>query len=120
MPDVPRDEPEDARPWERPGAVRRDCARHRGKLLHWLGRVALCCGLVSFLGFPALVAVPLGLATWRMTRHDLREMAAGRMDPAGRGLTARGYVLGLGAVVASLVTLAGGAAFVELIRLSAS
>jgi hypothetical protein len=37
--------------------------------------------------FPALVALPLGIAVWVAARHDLGKMAAGAMDPAGRDQT---------------------------------
>jgi hypothetical protein len=38
----------------------------------------------------ALPAVGLGLTTWALARHDLREMEAGRRDPAGWPLTHAG------------------------------
>ena len=42
---------------------------------------------------PASVA--LGMGVWAVGRRDLRTMDAGRMDPAGRGLTQAGRVLGI-------------------------
>jgi hypothetical protein len=49
------------------------------------------------LGLVGLVVAPLVVApvTWLMARHDLHEMRAGRMDPAGRGQTetARGLAM---------------------------
>ncbi len=49
MPDVPPAEPEDARPWEAPGAVRRDVAPHRGNWLRALGSLALAFSLLAVL-----------------------------------------------------------------------
>ena len=42
----------------------------------------LCCNL-------------LGIAAWLMANADLRLMDNGAMDPAGRGLTVAGKVLGI-------------------------
>lgn len=93
----------DVRPWELPGNTRRDCEPHRALLLCLLGGTAFGCGLLSVgLVAPALVAVPLGLAVWRMSEHDLRAMRWGRMDPDGRGRTARAQAWAAGGVVASL------------------
>ena len=47
-PDRPADpDLDDPRPWERPGAVRRDAAPHRANLLAVLGRLSLAFGLRS-------------------------------------------------------------------------
>jgi hypothetical protein len=105
-PDRQPDADED-RPWERPGAVRRDVAPHRGhwfRLLRWCNMVALALGVGSIpLGFatvqvaglagvavswalPLLVgvlALALGLPTWLLAARDLARMGAGAMDPAG-------------------------------------
>lgn len=91
MPDLPPDDAtEDARPWERPGAVRRDVAPHRGERLRFLAGVALACALLAYcLAVPALVALPLGVAVRIIARRDLARMAAGRMDPAGGAGTAK-------------------------------
>ena len=58
----------DDRPWERPGAVRRDCQPHRAPLLLaladaslLLGTLSLCLGFAALAGF-ACVAVAWGLA----------------------------------------------------------
>jgi hypothetical protein len=84
----PRAVADDDRPWERPGAVRRDCAPHRGRLLLALATAAVVCGGLSILGAPALLTLPLAVAVWVLARRDLARMAAGRMDPAGQPLTA--------------------------------
>jgi hypothetical protein len=79
---------EDDRPWELPGAVRRDVEPHRGGLLWWLGVTSLLFGgLAPVLVVTALIALPLGVTVWVLARRDLRKMAAGAMDPGGRGLT---------------------------------
>lgn len=80
----------DDRPWERPGAVRRDCEPHRSSLLLFLailsligGSLAICCGVTGIVG------ILLGVPTWVMARRDLRMMKAGVMDPAGTDRTNR-------------------------------
>jgi hypothetical protein len=42
----------------------------------------------------ALVALGVGVTTWLLARHDLREMGAGRRDPAGRKAAARAHQRG--------------------------
>ncbi len=107
MSDVPRDEPpEDARPWEEPGAVRRDCAPHRGVLLHTLGNLGLLlCVLTAWWGV-GLVGVPLAVAVWGLAARDLRAMAAGRMDLAGRRDTLHAWRLGIFGVIIAATCLA--------------
>ena len=60
------DAPElDDRPWERPGAVRRDREPHRGELLKGPGVVSLVSGILSLcLLLPCLMALPLGVGVW--------------------------------------------------------
>ena len=73
--------------------------------------------LLLILGLVALVAhVVSSLVAWAMAARDLEMMAAGRMDPAGRGRTIAGkalvMVFVLGTVVVALagviVVLSGG------------
>jgi hypothetical protein len=116
--DVPFDDDDDLpRPWEEPGAVRRDCAPHRGRPLLFLGRAAFACGLVCLVmtvpccftlpgaafayrrplrvsllmtaasSLPCLFAWVLAVAARKLARRDLARMEAGLMDPAGRGDT---------------------------------
>jgi hypothetical protein len=47
-----------------------------------------------------------GIVAWAMGNGDLREMDAGRMDPAGRGLTQAGKICGIVSVVLTIVGLA--------------
>jgi hypothetical protein len=97
----------DRRPWEQIGVVRRDCEPHRGGLLLLLGRVSQGCGLLSglalFLALYSARAAPtpawatvaalagvggigmvLGLAVAALARRDIRRMACGQVDPAGK------------------------------------
>ena len=79
-------EPEEPRPWEQPGAVRRDVRPHRGDWLRALATAALVCGLLSLCtGVAALAAVPLSVAAYELARRDLAQMRAGLLDPAGEG-----------------------------------
>jgi hypothetical protein len=78
------------RPWDQPGAVRRDVAPHRANLVAVLGQCSLAFGLLSFLfGFPLLVGLPLSLVTVILAGRDLERMAVGAMDPQGRETTER-------------------------------
>jgi hypothetical protein len=68
-------------------------AAHRGGLI-------LAFGIIGF-----LVCFPFGIAAWVMGSNDLREMAAGRMDREGEGLTQAGKIIGIVTVCLQLVTL---------------
>jgi hypothetical protein len=103
----------DDRPWEKPGAVRRDGAPHRGGLLLALGVSSLLVGgasvcfvgLVAFSVPAALAALGLGWPAWGMARRDLRAMGTNAIDPTGRGLTRDGLVCGRAGVVLGLIDL---------------
>jgi hypothetical protein len=78
------------------------------------GVVVLVLGILSW-----VVACPIfGFAAWVMGNSDLQEMRAGRMDPAGRGLTHAGTILGM---IQSMIVIVGGAIFlfVFLARIAA-
>src|SRR5262245_33134122 len=80
----------DLRPWEQPGAVRRDCEPHRATLLYQLSDMEEGFGFVSLLlGLPSLVGIPFGLWVRSQARQDLRLIQAGRMDPEGDDQTRR-------------------------------
>ena len=57
---------------------------HRGTLILVLGILSLVCCTI-FTGIPA----------WIMGNGDLKEIRAGRMDPAGETLTNVGRILGM-------------------------
>jgi hypothetical protein len=93
---------EDDRPWEAPGAVRRDCEPHRGAALYALGLVALVLGFLSgCLLVTAPVALALGVVVRVLARRDMRSIQAGLTDPAGEPALRRASVLSAGAVLAS-------------------
>jgi hypothetical protein len=115
-------EPESDRPWEQPGAVRRDCEPHRGELLLRLSFVGVSCSLLaSCLWAPAFVAVGLGAAVLVMAARDLKKMRAGVMDPAGRAQTEEAHDLAeiavfLGMAFLVLIALAFGSPVLSLVR----
>ena len=63
-------------------------------------------GLVLTLGILGLaVCVICGIIAWVMGKNDLREIAAGTMDPSGRGLTNAGKMCGMISVILACVGL---------------
>ncbi len=57
-------------------------------------------GAVLALGILGLaVCFILGIIAWTMGSQDLREMAAGRMDRSGEGLTKAGKICGMISVI---------------------
>jgi hypothetical protein len=65
---------------------------HRGTLILVFGILGL------------VVCGPLGIAAWVMGSKDLKEMAAGTMDPSGRSLTSGGRICG---IIASILMIIG-------------
>ncbi len=59
---------------------------HRGTLVLVLGILSL------------VICQPLGIVAWILGNSDLKDMAAGSMDPEGRQLTQIGKILGIIAV----------------------
>lgn len=56
--------------------------------------------LVLVLGILGLILCqPLGIAAWLMGNTDLKQMAAGTMDPSGKDTTNIGRILGIIACV---------------------
>lgn len=99
---------EDNREWERGYRSRRDSEPHRGALVLTLGIISvvlpgpsICC---SFFGIiPALIALALGGAAWRMGATDLKKMKAHTMDTAGYGQTQGGMICGIVGTVLSII-----------------
>ena len=109
---------DDPRPWEEPGAVRRDVEPHRGPLLRGLGNLALLLCILTVCWCVGLVGVPLAAAVWAVARHDLRAMAAGRMDPEGRRDTTQARRLGGAGVVTAATFFTLWVALYALLRLT--
>jgi flagellar biogenesis protein FliO len=60
--------------------------------------------LVLVLGILGLVlCFILGIVAWVMGKNDLREIDAGIMDPAGRGLTQAGKICGMISVIVQII-----------------
>ena len=103
-----RDDENELPPWEQPGAVRRDCESHRAGLVKLLMRISIfftifapCCGI------PGIPGAAFGLAGWLVARHDLRRMAAGRMDPEGLEPTRDAMQKAIVSMIASIISVAG-------------
>jgi len=63
-------------------------------------------GVVLALGILGIVVCFIcGIVAWVMGNNDLREMTAGTMDPAGRGLTQAGKICGMISVILAIVGL---------------
>jgi predicted Zn finger-like uncharacterized protein len=73
------------------GRRERRLAPHRGDMIQIMGILAF----IPLLGLPFI----LGPIAWIMGNNDLREMDAGRMDPAGRSATSTGRLCGKLAVI---------------------
>jgi hypothetical protein len=80
------------RPWEQPGRVRRDCAPHRGALLLVLATLSVVLGWLSWcLVVPSVVGLPLAVAAFVMSRHDLGRLRAGLVASDGWGQTSAAW-----------------------------
>lgn len=66
---------------------------HRGTLILILGILSFFCCVIC------------GIVAWVMANGDLREMAEGRMDRSGEGLTKAGKILGIISIALCLVSL---------------
>jgi hypothetical protein len=72
-------------------------------------------GLILTLGILGLVVCAfLGIAAWVMGSADLREMAEGRMDPAGRDMTNAGKICGM---IATCLLILGGVGMILVLAL---
>ena len=75
---------------------------HRGTLILVLGILSL------------IICQPVGIAAWIMGSADLKEIAAGTMNPEGKSLTQIGQILGIIAVVLMIIGIVLGVLFVVL------
>ena len=66
---------------------------HRGGIILALGILGLVCCFIC------------GIIAWVMGSNDLKEMAAGRMDPSGQGMTNAGKICGMVSVILQVVGL---------------
>lgn len=66
---------------------------HRGTLILVLGILSL------------IICQPVGIAAWIMGNADLKQIAAGTMNPEGKSLTQIGKILGIIAVVLMVIGL---------------
>ena len=64
---------------------------HRGGIILALGILGLVCCFIC------------GIIAWVMGNNDLKEMAAGRMDPSGQGMTQAGKICGMISVILQIV-----------------
>ena len=64
---------------------------HRGGLILALGILGLVCCFIC------------GIIAWVMGSNDLKEMAAGRMDTSGQGLTQAGKICGMISVILQII-----------------
>jgi hypothetical protein len=94
------------RPWERPGAVRRDSLPHRGWLLRALGSVSVALGYLALCGgVTGLAGLPLGLTVCALAGGDLARIRKGLIDPDGREPTEQARYLGFIGVLLNLLFL---------------
>jgi hypothetical protein len=76
---------------------------HRATLVLVLGIVGIVCG-----------CFPVGIVAWVLANQDMRDMAAGTMDPSGMGMTKAGKILGIISVVLAVLSLVVWVAMVAL------
>jgi hypothetical protein len=68
-------------------------APHRGVVILVLGIVGIVCCFIC------------GIVAWVMGNSDLRQMAEGKIDPSGQGLTQAGKICGIVSVVLAILGL---------------
>lgn len=92
------DEDDEDRPRRRSSRPRRDLEPHRGALILVLGILSVCAAVVGVCCFGIILgpaALALGISAWVMGQGDRNKMAAGTIDPAGRGNTTAGWICGI-------------------------
>lgn len=75
---------------------------HRGGIILALGILGLVCCFIC------------GIIAWVMGNNDLKEMAAGRMDPSGQGMTQAGRICGMISVILLIIGFVIGLLFMSL------
>ena len=78
-------------PTEAQPVTQQPLAPHRGTLILVLGILSIVCCFIC------------GIIAWVMGNNDLKQMAAGTMDPSGRGLTQAGKICGIVGVAIQIV-----------------
>lgn len=78
-------------PTEAQPVTQQPLAPHRGTLILILGILSIICCIIC------------GIIAWIMGNNDLRQMAAGTMDPSGRGLTNAGKICGIVGIAVQIV-----------------
>ncbi len=73
----------------------------QGALKPHRGAVVLTLGILGIV--PCFIC---GIIAWVMGNNDIREMDAGAMDPAGRGMTQAGKICGIIGVILQCIVLA--------------
>lgn len=79
---------------------------HRGTLILVLGILSIVCCFIC------------GIIAWVMANKDLKEMAAGTMDPTGRGTTQAGKICGIISVILAIVVFVISLLFLGFVGLS--
>ena len=82
------------------------------------GTAVLVLGILGVLSIGCFCPV-FGIIAWVMGSTDLREMAAGRMDPAGRGNTSAGKICGMIGTILCILNLAGSVLWGIFVAMSA-
>jgi hypothetical protein len=78
-------------PTETPPQSQQPLAPHRGTLILVLGILSLVCCFIC------------GIIAWVMGNNDLKQMAAGKMDPSGEGMTKAGKICGIVGIAIQIV-----------------
>jgi len=89
-------------PFAAPDIQRNSWVPHRGSKI------------IMFAVFGMVLLFPFGIAAWVMGSRDLKRIKAGEMDPAGRGATMAGKIIGTVAtfvnplaIIANIASIAG-------------
>ena len=93
---------------------------HRGTVILVLGIVGLVVGLLGSCccGIFGIAGCICGIIAWVMANRDLKEMAAGTMDPSGRGMTQAGKICGIISVILAIVVFVISLLFLGFVGLS--